>query len=308
MIQDSYRSRRQAQRSAHGADEAEMASMREISAPIDRGIQNDHLADAILDQSDADPVEARDLAYDTLSGEIQDELQRRRELLEDAYPFSVSDGSLKYRPSPSRAYEFFLTSALGTNQQVQAWHELPRLFERVAAELVSRFFGAFAKSHHVGSRRDDGTRFKAAWVGIAEATGEWAWQQDNDLPESGPSSGDEGCDYLIHLQSPDGRQTAQLFVLGQCACGNDWENKLDELSIPRLQKWFSGNGHIVPPVRTFATPLHVTDTMLKESSRRAGLLFDRARLTMLAESTGAAAIESLSSRLRTVVESVAVGH
>ncbi|MDE2849332.1 MAG: hypothetical protein OXP74_01810 [Acidobacteriota bacterium] len=305
MSQYSYSNRRRAQRSAYGADEAEMASMREISAPIDRGMQNDHLADAILDESDADSLEARDLAYDTLSGEIRDELQRRRELLEDAYPFSVSDGSLRYRPSSSRAYEFFLTSALGTNQQVQAWHELPRLFERVAAELVSRFFGEFANAHHVGSHRDDGIHFKPAWVGIAEATGEWAWHRDDDLPDSGPPSGDEGCDYLIHLQSPDGRQTAQLFVLGQCSCGNDWENKLDDLSIPRLEKWFSGNGHIVPPVRTFATPLHITDTMLKESSRRAGLLFDRARLTMLAESLEDSVMKSFSSRLRSVVDTVA---
>lgn len=309
MTTHRYFRRGQVQETARRADEAEMESVRESSVAIDRGIRNDALAEAFMSEGTTDSaierqIETRDLDHDTLVGEVRDELRRREHVMGDAYPFSVREGRLAYRESVSGVYEFFLASTLGTNQRVQGWHRLTQLFERLAAKLVSRFFGRYATAYHVGSHRDCGALFKTAWAEIAARTGEWHWQPALRLPDSGPVSGDQGCDYVIHVLAPDDRKIAQLFVLGQCACGNNWQNKLAELDVGRLQKWFSDGGHIVPPVRTFATPLHVTDTMLEESSGSAGLIFDRARLTMLAEADGRDVIPPFSSRLRSAIRSV----
>lgn len=304
-----FRNRHQAQRSARRADNVELASIREVSVTIDSGIRDDQLAGAIsYEEHHAEPVEResaveRDLAHDTLVGEVQDELRRRARLLGDAYPFCIDDGTLRYGRSPSRVYEFFLASAYGTTEGVDGWVELPRLFERFAAELVSVFFGDHATAYHVGSPRRNGASFKEAWNRVDEVAGEWCWRPERHLPAAGPATGDEGCDYLIHVAIPGDRPIGQLFALGQCACGDNWENKLSELDTKRLRKWFSGD-YLVPPVRTFATPFHVTDSLLRETSRTAGLLFDRARLTLLANSLDSEVLSSFYDRLNLAIARV----
>ena len=44
--------------------------------------------------------------------------------------------------------------------------------------------------------------------------------------------------------------------------------------------------------RALATPRHVDDYLLREASREAGLVFDRARLVLVASSAGANALDS----------------
>ena len=116
---------------------------------------------------------------------------------------------------------------------------------------------------------------------VANRTGEWKWGPRSDLPDDPLDVKDEGCDFIVWPNPPDDRQIGQLFVLGQCACGNNWDIKLGELNVEKFQKWFN-HPFTISPVRAFATPHHVTDAMLAEASLRGGVFFDRARLTLLA--------------------------
>ena len=74
----------------------------------------------------------------------------------------------------------------------------------------------------------------------------------------------------------------QLFVLGQCACGEDWENKLEELQESRLRRWVNPVTH-AQFVRAFAVPYHIPGHYIfSELNVRAGLTFDRVRLALMA--------------------------
>lgn len=84
---------------------------------------------------------------------------------------------------------------------------------------------------------------------------------------------------------PDGRQ-GLFFALGQCACGkNDVNvNKGRELSMTRLANWLRPVSHATP-LRCFLAAHHIPNSIaLCELSGEAGIVFDRARIALIAES------------------------
>ena len=109
---------------------------------------------------------------------------------------------------------------------------------------------------------------------------------------------------LFGLFPPTDGKIGQLFVLGQCACGNDWQTKFNDLTIKGLSKWFNPLS-IVEPVRCFSTPFHVTDAMLREASREGGIVFDRARLVRLSRLVAKDRIEpEIHSKMNRLIELV----
>ena len=280
-----YRRRHEAQRFVVDADRAEFYALRDGVTEIDSGVYAEQVAGTLEDLDDnihdSEGWQRDDLRYDTAVGRTCEEIERRVQILGDAYPFKLTEGTLSHSNDASSIYEFFLVicnSKLASGVHVK----LPRLFERIAAKLVADYFGEHARDIHTGWPRDaeTGKSFKEAMQHVSELTGEWKWRPEDELPGE-QHQGDGGCDFVIWLRTPDRRRIGQLFVLGQCACGNDWKNKYHDLNIRRLQKWFNPLA-VVDPVRSFATPHHVTDDVLREASREAGLFFDRARLTMAA--------------------------
>ena len=219
-----------------------------------------------------------DLKYDSAVGKIHEEVERRRIVLGGMYPFSLENGALIYTPTRNSVYEFLLAICNAETITAGKYVGLPRLFERLSARLIAAFFGAEASYVHTGYPRDPdvGASFKTAMLTVAERTAEWRWGPEEGLPDE-PVNGDGGCDFVVWPSLPDGRRIGQLFILGQCACGNDWPTKFNDLTTKKLQKWFNPLS-VVDPVRCFTTPFHITDAMLVEASRESGLVFDRARL------------------------------
>jgi hypothetical protein len=81
---------------------------------------------------------------------------------------------------------------------------------------------------------------------------------------------------------PDGR-VGQLFLLGQCACGKNWDEKFKDLDLEELGYWLRPPTHC-PPVRCFCVPYHIGNaTKLEDVSVKAGLPMDRARIALFAE-------------------------
>jgi len=284
---DLYSGRRFDQRVSGDADQAEFAAILRGAAVTDSGVYDDRIAGA-LDDFDHETDEAvgsdwqrRDLQADSAVGGVQEELDRRSELLGEAYPFRLTGNQIVYEASDTKVYEFCLAVSIQKDLSSLPFAELTRVFERISAIIVERFLGNGSGSLHTGTPRDDdvGKRFDAAMKTLNRRTGEWIWHPEDDLPNEVAMNGDEGMDFVVWKRLGDSRQ-GQLFLTGQCACGDDWDEKFNDLDFDRLEKWFHPMAR-VRPTRAFTTPHFLVEGNLIEAQRRAGLVFDRARLTLI---------------------------
>jgi hypothetical protein len=292
-----YTERHIQQRSANDADQAEFTALRMGASAVEDGVLDDRIAGAMDDFDpelpDLERWQADDLRNEAAAGRLHEQIHRRQELLGQRYPFRLEGNSLVHAPSATKVYEFCLSICNAPSITTKPYVQLPRIFEQVARVLAQAYLGG--SSHHTGWPRQDNApvRFKAMMAPLEEATGEWIWQPEEGLPEDPEPSAakDEGIDFVAWKALPDGR-TGQLFVLAQCACGDDWSSKFHDTCPERLEKWFHPMT-LVPPVKAFCTPHHVTDSVLREASRMAGIVFDRIRLTLLAESADPDAIAAV---------------
>lgn len=288
-MNDPYSARHAHQRLIKNADQAEFAAIQSGAAIVDQGVYDDRVADAMDDYDpelgpDMERWQHDDLQIDTAVGQAQEEIERRAKLLGDSYPFEIQGGSLTYRPSKSGFYEFCLAISLAEQITKGEYVNLPRTFERLSAVLVKHFFGDRANALHLGAPRDveAKSKFGEAMKRVSEITGEWFWGPDPDLPDDPHDTGDHGVDFIVWNAPPDGR-AGSAFILGQCACGDDWTDKFSDVDLQRYGKWFNPLCYVHPPLKAFTTPHHVGDGFLNEALKRAGLVFDRARLTLLAD-------------------------
>lgn len=316
MISNPYKRRHQVQRFAGKADQVEYNSIKNGPTPVDVGFYTERVAGAMDDFEPDDPSitedwKQSDLRNEDATGQIYQQISRRMELLKDSYPFELKNGTLKYKghdkrsdSSPASIYEFLLAICTAESLTRADYVQLPRVFERVSTQLVAAYFGEHVRSIHIGSPRDSdvGRSFKEAMEYVSRHTGEWTWGPEDELPDD-PGQGDAGCDFVVWPDTLDGRRIGQLFILGQCACGNNWGDKLYDLDLDELGKWFKPLS-VVTPVRTFATPFHVTDALLREVSRKAGLFFDRARLTLLSKKHEKAISSNLLKKMDDLIELV----
>ena len=94
---------------------------------------------------------------------------------------------------------------------------------------------------------------------------------------------DAGLDFVVWKAMPDGRK-GHLFLLGQCACGDDWEEKLHDIDVDALTQSWIRPLSVAAPVRVFATPHHIpNETHFADVNQRGGLTLDRARIVLIAE-------------------------
>lgn len=289
-----YEDRYRAQSVSTNADQTEWDAIRRSSVVIDAGVRDETISGA-LDDIDVgavgddgpgyEPWAEADLRMDGEVGGIREELERRSGLLEGAYPFRLDGERLIYSQSASGFYEFCLAICQAQTITRSPFTRLPRGFERLSAKIVESYMGVDAESVHVGWPRDGevGRRFKTAMKHLERAPYEWIWSPEEGKPEDPPTkyAKDEGVDFVVMKKLLDER-AGRLYVLGQCACGDDWSTKWSELSWDRLRKWFR-TITLVPFVRAFATPHLLVDEILREATSQAGLVFDRARLTKIVE-------------------------
>ena len=285
MANEAFTGRRLQQRLAGDADQTERAALDNGQANVDQGLYDEAVADAMddfrPDDGQNDPEWAlADRQQDDAVGGLTEILEKRREILGQYYPFRLSSTSLEYTRSDTLVYEFCLVTSTTREQDDP---RLARTFEQLATILAKRYLGPEGRSEHVGWPRQGRPRFRKVAEHLHQQSGEWYWQPEHGLPDDPEPrhSKDEGMDFAAWIRHLDDRP-GQLFLLGQCACGDNWNSKLKDLQPTRLGRWF-GPMTYVPPVRAFCTPFHITDGLLTECSQQAGVLFDRIRLTLLAE-------------------------
>src|ERR1051325_4764500 len=168
------------QRTIKNADQAEFTAVVRQSAVVDEGVYDDRIADNL---DDFDPGEARsfegwhrhDLEIEGAVGEVHEEIQRRVEMLGTSYPFRIDGNQLRYEASPSGFYEFCLAICNADSLTTGSVVQLPRVFERVTAVLLKKYFGEPAEAQHTGWPRDQtgGTTFREAMAVLHRRSGEW---------------------------------------------------------------------------------------------------------------------------------------
>lgn len=285
MTIEPYERRHQLQRLSGDADQTELDALHTGRSIVDQGLYDEAIADAMddfgHDDNDDTPEWARlDLQQDDAVGGLIEVIEQRERLLDGHYPFRRQDNALEYHPSETLVYEFCLVTATTTERDNP---ELARIFEQLATLLCRRYLGPEGRAEHIGWPRENRPRFREVAEQLHERSGEWLWRPEPGLPEDPlpRDAKDEGLDFAAWIHNLDDRP-GHLFLLGQCACGDNWPNKLTELNVERLRRWFHPACH-VPATRAFCAPFHLTDQNLIDASKRAGIVFDRIRLTLLAE-------------------------
>ncbi|HEY4311637.1 MAG TPA: hypothetical protein VGN12_19480 [Pirellulales bacterium] len=290
-----WESRRQDERVAKDADQAELVAVKYSSCNLEAGTFDDRIADAMEDYEVADPKgplprwASEDIQFESATSEIALEVRRRADLLAEHYPFSLDGNRLLYQRSDTLVYEFCLAVSLSDSLSVGEFARLPIAFERLVRDALICYLGNGAKGYRTGWPADEleerPVKFKGVISKLQELTGEWHWSPDPDLDDDPTHliAKDQGLDIVVW--KPLDRRGGQLFLLGQCACGNAYATKYHDLDhqLTSLTQWVKPVSWAAP-VRVFSTPRHIpNDLEFQQVNKVAGLTVDRARLTLLAE-------------------------
>lgn len=290
-----WESRKADQSTAKNADQTEFLAVRSGSCPLDEGVRDDRTADAMddfgaLDSGTSEFWAVDDSKVDDAVGATASEIERRAMLMGDTYPFIKEGNTLRYRQSHTLAYELCLAIANAPTVVEKPFNNLPPAFERLCRDVVACFLGVGAVALRTGWPVDGEAwrtaQFKSVVDKVNAETTEWVWKPGPGMP-SDPSHKDVkdlGIDFAVWKQIPDGRR-GMLFLLGQCACGQDWTDKFDDLNVKAIEDDWFRYFSVASPVRLFCIPRHIPNaTYFDEVNRKAGIALDRARLTLIAES------------------------
>lgn len=294
MAKTDWESRKEDERTAKNADQTEFLALKFGSCPLDEGTRDDRTADAMDDFGALDDINnaqwaVDDSKVDDAVGAIADEVERRFLLMGPFYPFVKDGNTLTYHRSHTLTYELCLAISSAPTITQSPFNSLPPAFERLCRDVVKCFAGTNASALRTGWPIDDQdertAKFKSVVDLINKDTQEWVWRPAHGMPED-PSHKDVkdlGIDFAVWKKFPDDRK-GMLFLLGQCACGDDWTGKFGDLNIKEIEDdWFRFLS-VAAPMRLFAVPHHIPNkTYFEEVNRKAGLTLDRARIVMIAE-------------------------
>lgn len=274
------------------ADQIEHRAMLDGLSNIEAGIQDERTTglvdDALVDKGNS--WSERQILLENLTASISEELERRAQLMNGAYPFSLKSGLVKYKRSKTGVYEFCLAAARNPKGVVVGALKASSVFEFIARDILTLHFGNGTYGFRTGApiykfeKRGNGT--KSTFETLNQHCGEFRWNPAPGFPDepSHKDLKDAGLDVVVWKPWPDGRQ-ALFFALGQCACGkNDITvSKGRELSLKRLENWLRPISHATP-LRCFLVAHHIPNSIaLYELSGEAGIVFDRARIGLIAE-------------------------
>jgi hypothetical protein len=280
---------------ASNVDQVERASIRYGAAAVSDGLEDERLAGIFIEKAVErttmleDEWEVEDEVIETVEGNAIEEIEERAKLLGEHYPFSLNGTSLRHRQSHTGLYEFCLAASIEKYIKHKPYNRIPIAFERVAAEAVRYYLGRDAIALRTGWPSHDKAKrpikFKDMAKILQESTGEWVWapRPPNPPDPHHRKVKDAGVDFVVWKPMPDQRP-GKLFVLGQCACGNDWDTKLHEPDQEELDRWFRPATY-ASFQKVFAMPRPITnESVFSEMGLLVkGIVFDRIRLTALVE-------------------------
>jgi hypothetical protein len=150
------------------------------------------------------------------------------------------------------------------------------LFELITARALELFLGGAAIRIGSPRLRPVPAGFPAALAYLAGAIREPV-RNDGGLERHG--AGDDGLDIWLTKGFQDER-TSSVFVVAQCAIGEDWGVKRSELD---LDLWYRHIDWFTRPLKAFAVPFQINQDSWRETAARGGLILDRLRIAQALE-------------------------
>ena len=272
-----------------GVSAAELTTALKISGCVDSLGANGPSSDEAPDCCNSEAGEAvADRAFE--------ELTRRNDLYTPSvYPFELSGDHLMPRTQVDDSIYLFLRFLSDGQVLMGLSPDLVRrarkLFESLSALALLNYLGGKANSADAvvfGFPREERLpkTFKDALNELCVLAGEHPKHSSeicrNDAPKLATAK-DDGLDVVVWRDFSDHRR-GKLLVFGQCATGDDWQEKLCDM--PSASKWcetWLNSPPFVDPVRSFFVPVVISDESWEYASRRAGILFDCTRIATLAK-------------------------
>ncbi len=237
----------------------------------------------------------------TQAGRVFDVLDERSDLLDELYPFVVSD-RLEIRDSSAdvreSSYVALLAMTLAHAHGIETEHDPKQVLEDVVVSaLATRGLAAV----NVGAISREGHNFPETVRRSGTAVGLRA------TPEAAVTlthAKEEGVDALAHLPWEDTRTGAWVFV-GQATCrkSDGWSAKMAE---PKPETWRLMLNSGVLPLAFLAVPHHVEPVhWAKLVQDGHGIVLDRIRLTRFHGAITGAEVSIVESVLSVGVEVLA---
>lgn len=230
-------------------------------------------------------IELKDRRREKFAAGARKEIERRVDLLGASYPFKAEETHLKLKRGKGNDSLYLELLRLSTANDLLLKDR--ERFEIMVGRALQSYLGPSAKHRCCGWRtkeEPDVNRFKERLGKVYSASNELKWSPGDGFPDDPPSNliKDLGLDVVAWLPMPD-KRAGQVFLVAQCATGRtDWEGKFDDLNWSNLGCWARPLPEKWGGVRCFAVPFHIPNFKRWEViSGRAGMLFDRARLTLL---------------------------
>jgi hypothetical protein len=282
------------------ADQAERQAWSDSIASYESGLEDERMSGEVDDEIEEQGnswIQRQDI-LETLSGQVAEEIERRKLIQGGSYPFEIVSNSLVYKKSTTGVYEFCLAAAFNPTGNAQPDVSVSAMFEYVARDALKGFFGPNTEAFRVGwpaySFESRGSRPKEFIEALHARCHEFKWnpREDHPIDPDPKFLKDIGLDVVAWKPWPD-KRLAQFFALAQCACGkSDLDGKSLDICIERLNLWLRPVSH-AKPVKCFFAAHHIpNDIHLYDFSGTAGIVFDRARISALAEANAVIFMDS----------------
>ena len=271
---------------SHSQETPDLADWLEMNALVGKAGQAslDDLRTALKasssGQSQNASPEQRTMQLEGIVGSVGGELASRSILAGRAYPFKLRSSSLERRylrhgrRSSTYAFCLILSYIPWKNRKIKG-HFPERTFEEISCLVAQRYLsGESVRFGWPRARSKLPSAFGQAVGELSKRVGEGGGY---DSLEETAVEKDGGLD-VVAWRAIDAR-SGKLLVFGACATGEDWRNKLTELQpIDFCDLYFRGN--VSPyPTKAFFTPRIVPSQLWQNYSKRAGLIFDRCRVS-----------------------------
>lgn len=203
-------------------------------------------------------------------------LNKRREILGEAYPFQVDDDFIVCRNSITYSTYLqllFLTPGSGLFTSSSFWNleKASRLFEDITEYSLRNFFGANTQTANFGfpSRNGRPAEFSAAVKWLSEKTN---IRLGNAYRP--PRKKDGGVDLFVWKSFGD-RRPGLPIMLVQCTIKDDFINKIGDIDLKLWSSWLSSD---IEPLVALAIPGAITKEDIWNEITTRGILLDRIRL------------------------------
>jgi hypothetical protein len=211
------------------------------------------------------------------------EIEDRSTGCNEGYPFDLGDSHLQLHPySQGSVYLFLLLlSVFGLSASPDGLNAA-QLFEEVSALALANYLGGVengVQSLQFGfPRRVAPAGFKEAVENLCGRIGEG--EGPRDRPTAAHQK-DASLDLLAWRPFPDGRRST-VMTWGQCATGDDWRDKLNEMDPHSWCGLWLREHPAVTPMRAFFVPRRVELDRWVHAAYKGGVLFDRCRIAAFA--------------------------